>query len=59
MDQFGFVEAVDRLGQRVVVAVAFAADRRLDAGLSESFAVADGDVLQRGLPGLAHELRHA
>jgi hypothetical protein len=31
MDQFGFAEAIDRLGQGVVATVALAADRRLDA----------------------------
>jgi hypothetical protein len=31
-DHLGLVEAVDRLGQGVVVTVADAADRRLDAG---------------------------
>jgi hypothetical protein len=35
MDQFGLARAVDRLGQRFVVAVAFAADRRLEAGLGQ------------------------
>ena len=43
MDQFGLVEPVDRLGQRVVVAVAFAADRWLDACLGKSLAVANGN----------------
>jgi hypothetical protein len=33
MDQFGFLEPVYRLGQRVVIAVALSADRRLDTGL--------------------------
>lgn len=46
MNQFRLVQAVDRLGQRIVVAVAPAADRRLDAGLSQPFAVADADVLR-------------
>ena len=39
------LESVDRLGQRVVVAVALTADRGLDAGLGQSLAVADRDVL--------------
>ena len=46
MDHLGFVEAVDRLGESVVVAVADAADGRLDAGLGEPLGVADRDVLQ-------------
>ena len=46
MDQLGFVEAVDRLGERVVVAVADAADGRLDAGLREPLGVADRQVLR-------------
>jgi hypothetical protein len=33
MDQFGLVETVDGLGQRVVITVALAADRRLDTCL--------------------------
>ena len=40
MDQFGFVGAVDGLGERVVVAVTLAAYRWLDARLREAFAVA-------------------
>lgn len=34
MNQLSFVEAVDRFGERVVVAVATVADRGLDAGLT-------------------------
>src|SRR3546814_981758 len=33
MDQLGLVEAVDGLGEGIVIAVAAAADRRLDNGL--------------------------
>jgi len=32
MDQFGLAEAVDGVGQGLVVAVAHVANRRLDAG---------------------------
>jgi hypothetical protein len=46
MNQFGLVQAVDRLGQRVVVAVAAAAHRRLDAGLGQALGVSDGHVLR-------------
>ena len=45
MDDLGLVEAVDRLGESVVVGVADAADRRLDAGLSQALGVLDRDVL--------------
>ncbi len=45
VDHLGFVEAVDRLGQSVVVAVADTADRRLDAGLGEALGVFDRHVL--------------
>ena len=45
MDQLGFVEAVDGLGQRVVVAVADAADGRLDTRFGQAFGVFDRDVL--------------
>lgn len=45
MDDLGLVEAVDCLGQSVVVAVADAADRWLDPGLGKPFAVSDRDVL--------------
>ena len=41
----GLVEAVDRLGQGVVIAVAHTADRRLDAGLGEALGVLDRQVL--------------
>lgn len=46
MDQLGLVQAIDRLGQGVVVTVATAADRRLDAGFGQAFAIADADVLR-------------
>ena len=46
MDDLGLVEAVDRLGQRVVVAVADTAHRRFDAGFGEALGVADADILR-------------
>lgn len=46
MDQFRLVQPVDRLCLRVVVAVALAADRGLDAGFSRPLSVADADVLR-------------
>ena len=45
MDDLGLVEAVDRLGESVVVAVADAANRRLDARLRQPLGVLDRDVL--------------
>src|SRR3712207_5821185 len=44
-DHLGLVEAVDRLGQGIVVGIADAADRRLDAGFGEPVGVLDGNVL--------------
>jgi hypothetical protein len=41
MNQFRLVQAVDRFSQRVVVAASPAADRLLDACLSQPFAVAN------------------
>ena len=38
-DHLGLVEAVDGLGERVVVGVADAANRALDAGLGEALRV--------------------
>jgi hypothetical protein len=46
VDNLGFVEAVDRLGQSVVVAVADTADRRLDTGLGQALGVLDRHVLR-------------
>ena len=45
VDDLGLVEAVDGLGQGVVVAVADAADRGLDAGLGQAFGVSDREIL--------------
>ncbi len=46
MDQLGLVQPVDRLGQRVVVAVALAADRRFDARFGQPLGIVDADILQ-------------
>jgi hypothetical protein len=46
MDQFSLVQAVDRFSQCVVVAVAPAANRRFDACLGQSLAIANADVLR-------------
>jgi len=45
MDNLCFVEAVDRLGESIVIGVADAADGWLDAGLGEALGVFDRDVL--------------
>ena len=48
-DHFGFVKAVDRLGQSVVVTVAYAANRWLDAGFGKAFGVFYGYVLRAAI----------
>ena len=45
VDHLGLVEPVDRLGERIVVAVADAADGRHQVGLGQSLRVPDRDVL--------------
>ena len=45
MDHLGFVEAVDRLGEGIVVAVADAADGWLEASLGKPLGIFDRDVL--------------
>ena len=45
VDEFGLVEAVDRLGEGVVVAVADAADGGDEARLGQTLGVLDRDVL--------------
>ena len=44
-DHLGFVKPVDRLGERIIVAVADAADGRLDAGVLQALRVFDRDIL--------------
>lgn len=44
---------IDRLGQHVVVAFAGATHRGLDASRGQTFALADGDVLQAAAPVVA------
>lgn len=46
VDHLGLVEAVDRLGQSIVVAVADATNRRLDARFGEALGVLYGYVLR-------------
>jgi hypothetical protein len=45
MDHFGLVETVDGLGQRIIVAVADAANGRLDTGFGQALGVFDREVL--------------
>ena len=45
-DHLGLVEAVDRLGQGVVIGIADAADRRFDASVGETLGVLDSDILR-------------
>jgi hypothetical protein len=45
VDDLGFVEAIDGLGEGVFVAVADAANEGIDAGLDEPLGVANGHVL--------------
>jgi hypothetical protein len=47
VDQLSFAEAVDRLDQGVVVALADAADQLIDTGLREALSVFDRHVLCR------------
>ena len=46
MYQLRLVQAVDGLGQRVIVAVALAAHRGLNTGFGQALAVANGNVLR-------------
>lgn len=46
MDDLGLVEAVDRLSQSVVIAIADAANRGFDPGFGKAFGVLDGHVLR-------------
>jgi hypothetical protein len=50
------VEAVDRFGESIVVAVADAADGRLDTGLCKPLGVSNADVL-RSIPPVTAALR--
>ncbi len=48
-DDLGFVEAVDRLGERVVVRVAVTSDSAFDARFGEAFGVTEGDILNAAI----------
>ena len=45
VDQLPLVEPVERLGHRIVVAVALGSDRGDDVVVSEAFGVADAEIL--------------
>jgi hypothetical protein len=45
MNQFRLVQAIDRFSQRVIVAVATAANGGFDARFGQTLAVANADVL--------------
>ena len=47
MDDLGFVEAIDGLGERVVIGISNACDRGFDPCLSQPLAVSNADVLGR------------
>src|SRR2546421_12076632 len=47
MDNLGLVKTVDRLGESIVITVADAAHRRLDARLHQPLGVLDRDVFGR------------
>jgi hypothetical protein len=49
MDDLGFVEAVNGLGESIVVAVADAADRGLDARRGKPLGIFDRDVLHTAI----------
>src|SRR5579863_1133046 len=49
VDDLGFVKTIDRLGEGVVVAVADAADRRLQPGFDQPFGVFDRNVLHAAI----------
>jgi hypothetical protein len=48
VDQFGLVQPIDGLSQRVVVTIALAAYRRLNAGFGQAFAVNESRCIDRG-----------
>jgi hypothetical protein len=56
VDDLGFEQAVDRLGEGIVIAVADAADRRFDTDLGQAFGVFDRQVLRPAV-GMVHQAR--
>ena len=49
MNDLGLVEAVHRLGERIVVGISYTSDRWLDAGASEALGVFDRDILNAAI----------
>ena len=49
MNQFRLVQAVNRLGQRIIIVVALVSYRGLDAGLSKALAVPNRYILRASL----------
>ena len=54
MNDLGLVEAIDRLGEGIVVTVTDAADGRFDTRLGEALGVSDADVLRPPV-GMVHQ----
>lgn len=54
MDDLGFVETIDRFGERIVVTVADTANRRLNARFGKALGIVDADVL-RSSDGMVHQ----
>lgn len=50
-DRFGLLEAVDRLGQSIVIGVSGGPDRGVDTGLNQAFGEGHGGILTRGRGG--------
>ena len=46
VNRFRFEQADDRLGERVIEGIATTTDGRLDAGVAQAFAVANGYILR-------------
>lgn len=46
MDNLGLVKTIDRFGESIVITVADAPDRRLDARFRQPFRIANGHVLR-------------
>jgi hypothetical protein len=57
MNELSLVEAIDRLGEGVVVRVADAPDRGLDADLGEALRIFDRDILGGLKPWAPRSLR--
>ncbi|OSQ57013.1 hypothetical protein MCRY_18310 [Marivita cryptomonadis] len=49
LDDFGLVEAVDRLCESIVVRVSNAANRGTDFGVFKTFSILDGQVLNAAI----------